>query len=275
MEPLTGETTIDPLYVAPPIQNQQPQILYTTPIPQPQSPNPLTWDEKIARQERKRILLDKYSDCVLKSIEEYKMYAGYSYDRRNEIIIAKQYITGLFINNPNITYIEKQQILYIYIEYYNKLNKLIVENFQKKNYNRGTFEDQQHFLTLLTTEIRPPIEELRGVIERFGDVNRFGSNYFYELSDLTRLNFKTNGDAYGSFRPPMTMPQNIIEIMIKRLRCFLDYCYEFDPDYDFKNYLPNLSGGNTKYKRLYQTKKKKRNKKKKTKRKQTKKNKKK
>ena len=192
-------------------------------------------------QERKEVLFSKYAKCVEKSLAEYHMYAGITFTSSPLKTYAEQDIRNLFINNPILTFNEKQQILNIYIDYYNKLQALIDTDFQKNKYGRGERADQDKFLELLKTESQPPIPELNAIL-------------------MTQ--FRTHGTSNGYYHPPMSMPNNIVEIMITRLRCFLDYCYYLDPNYDFKNYRPMNSGGiNTRKKKYIKQKKRKQTKK--------------
>jgi hypothetical protein len=268
--PPPGETPYDPYYF-PPIISQS-RIVFEGLIPQPgltsgiiEPPSQPTPDYEALKVE----LDSKYAECVRKSYAEYHMYAGTQYyedTHRQFNMYAIQDIRNLFINNSKLTFNEKQQILNIYIEYYNKLQALIDADFQKHNYGTGRFEDQIQFLALLRIEAQPPIQELRRLIESFGDGIGEGThdgwhrpNYPYvgnELTGILMTQFITHGTNSGSYRPPMSMPSNIVEIMMTRLRCFLDYCYYLGPEYDFNNYRPIRSGGRTKKKYIKKKKRK-------------------
>ena len=158
------------------------------------------------------------------------------------------------MNNDVFTYDEKQQILNLYIQYYNKLMRLNEQNFQQTLARRiSSREEQNEFLRKFNAEVSPPIQELNQLVNSFDYTGRnlprkmsgkiIVPNVGYELRELVQTQFITHGQSNGFFHPLMTIPHNLIDQMLERLRCFLNYCYELDNDYDYGNYRPVALGG--------------------------------
>lgn len=227
----------------------------------PRIERPYTEREQREREARKKQLSEKYSKCILDSLREYMMISyGYIIPGSNLEAHAPGLISAIFMNNDNFLHDEKQQILNIYIAYYNRLLRLKQTNFQQNYRFTGERADQANFVSLFKEAVNPPTQELNDLLDFFynGDFRtpnnreRFNTRRLLkfkmrdlgvgsELTTLPLTQFITHGQSTGHWSPPMSIPGNLIDIMLKRFDCFLDYCYELDPDYNYGNYIPTFN----------------------------------
>lgn len=250
------------------IPQSQPETTVETntdfaPLPRPDPPTgfisrpemTLTEQEKREREALKQRLQAKYHKCLYNSIINYHLNAyGYIIPGSNLESTVQSILNSIFMNNDVFTRDEKQEILNLYIQYYNKLMRLNEQNFQQTLARRiSSREEQNEFLRKFNAEVSPPIQELNQLVNSFDYTGRnlprkmsgkiIVPNVGYELRELVQTQFITHGQSNGFFHPLMTIPHNLIDQMLERLRCFLNYCYELDNDYDYGNYRPVALGG--------------------------------
>lgn len=242
----------------------------------PRTEFPLTEQQKLERESLKKRLQTKYYNCVYNSVRNYHLNAyGYIIPGSNLEIESQQILRDIFMNNDIFTRDEKQQILYLYIKYYNKLLRLKEQNFQQTIAGRITSREEQYeFLRRFNEEVSPPIQELNQLVGSFDYAGRNLPTKMngkllipvigQELRTLIATQFITHGQSNGFYHPLMTIPNNLIEHMLERFCCFLNYCYELDNDYDYSNYRPIALGGKRQKTRKRQSKKRRKYKKRRT-----------
>ena len=225
--------------------NRQPEPIII-PIKPPDPPDGYVMSEleiKSHKQQRIHQIIEKYKTCILNYLILYKNLGQLGYLIRDDSLGGNLYsdLTNCFMNNDIFSPSEKQQILNIYIGYYNRLITLHTSGFMQEIQQYISHTSSTIFFQKYTEATLSPMSQIRKLLLTFSSTDKNNINGFAPFENYNSLvvtGFKSPENSHHIFVPP-----NLFMIMAEHLKCYLEYFREIEPEYDYSQMIQIPKGG--------------------------------